>query len=529
MKSNCDPVKIKRATFRISVLFLVANILAITVKAQTSFLSTYSFASLPLPSSQFKPIQCSDGSFLLIGYALSDSVFTSTIMVAAKIDSIGNLQWSKTFSGPEEFRLMCSLEVPGGFLLAGGKQISASDPHDLVLIRIDQNGDTLWTRQYDNCGGLYSLHFVPGGDIVGTGYSAPVGNPHPQVICMDTAGDILWRKEFLHTPFNGYGLRNGSVCSDGSIVFYFQGTLVTKLDSAGNYLWSLPRYNFPSTMLTSSDIIELADGSFFLMGSLSRIGQLSEAFICKITSTGQLLWTKSYGLLSSSFNFSSASLNPDNSINMYSGTLDTLTNKHVPALLKLDTAGNVLWAKKYPGYQSNYFVSGKVNTCVNGGYVISGTVYDSSIQASEIFLIRNNFDSSLCHQEDVIPTITLLADSGFINTTVSTTSTSYTEVYTSIDVGSNVLVPGYRCSLTYISGIPALDADITVYPNPANTVVHILSEELIVAVEVYNELGVLTESLEGSGMKLSLELVPGIYFLKVYLNERFISKLVIVH
>ncbi len=105
-----------------------------------------------------------------------------------KLDTLGNLLWSYTYNGPfnsdDAFR---TLSPVGGGIVAGGYSVGAGTGRDVLLLRLNGDGDTLWSLTYDS---PYSLDdevravAVSGGElyVCGNSKSSP------------TDGDILLLK-----------------------------------------------------------------------------------------------------------------------------------------------------------------------------------------------------------------------------------------------------------------------------------------------------------------------------------------------
>jgi hypothetical protein len=66
-----------------------------------------------------------------------------------KTDNLGNVQWSKNYGGDDwDFFYNSCMMPDGGLLLCGESYSQSKGGTDSYLVRIDSNGDTLWTRRY---------------------------------------------------------------------------------------------------------------------------------------------------------------------------------------------------------------------------------------------------------------------------------------------------------------------------------------------------------------------------------------------
>ncbi len=165
-------------------------------------------------------IQTSDG-----GYAIAGTV--NGVAEVVKINSVGNIQWDRTF-GEATFANSIIQSSDDGYVLAdstGGSGPSLGD--NFWLVKIDSSGGILWSKTY-------------GSEDMDAGYSI-VQNTDGSFVM---AG-LLWnRTTFADSTSVGVGL--------------------VKADSAGNQLWlkNYPGFGSPSSMTRGSD------GSYILCSSM---------------------------------------------------------------------------------------------------------------------------------------------------------------------------------------------------------------------------------------------------------------------
>src|SRR4030095_6638018 len=67
-----------------------------------------------------------------------------------KLDSYGSIQWSKTYSGltGSSFQLEVQQTSDGGYIIGGLTNIFGSGGNDVMVIKTNSFGDTLWTKTY---------------------------------------------------------------------------------------------------------------------------------------------------------------------------------------------------------------------------------------------------------------------------------------------------------------------------------------------------------------------------------------------
>jgi hypothetical protein len=94
--------------------------------------------------------QTTDGGFIISGFSVAYSGDTSDVFLL-KTNNDGRTKWTKTYSR-NKYNIGNSVQqtTDGGYIIAGGS-FGPGSPSGLYLIKTDENGDTLWTRVYENC------------------------------------------------------------------------------------------------------------------------------------------------------------------------------------------------------------------------------------------------------------------------------------------------------------------------------------------------------------------------------------------
>ncbi len=143
--------------------------------------------------------QASDGGYVLVGQTQSFGAGWWDVMLW-KVDAEGNTLWVRTYGGPRyEVGFWDCLDrtSDGGYAivaLTGSFGVGG----DAWLIRTDENGDSLWSRLYGgelNDGG-YSVHqTLDGGFIVAgtTGSLAPADSNDLWLVRTSSTGELLWQ------------------------------------------------------------------------------------------------------------------------------------------------------------------------------------------------------------------------------------------------------------------------------------------------------------------------------------------------
>jgi len=162
----------------------------------------------------------------------------------------------------------------------------------MCVIKINQYGDTLWTRNYGG-GRIYAVTSSGDGGCVFTG---DIGSSFAIKINMN--GDTVWTRfyngkrayEIKKTIDGGYIL-----CGDKANGFNRDG-YVCKIDSLGNSQWEK---TYPGGYVVDFQVIDLASdvNGYVITGSKydTPNGQ-SLALFLKINNVGDTIWQKTYNI-----------------------------------------------------------------------------------------------------------------------------------------------------------------------------------------------------------------------------------------
>ena len=138
-----------------------------------------------------------------------------------------------------------------------------------------------------------------------------------------------------------------------------EDAFLIKLNSLGDTVWTKKYPDVGSS--SGSDVIETNDGGFLLVTGASVI---------KTDSIGQPLWSKSFN--SQGSNYVSCAMESTNGDLVIAGYASFLLPAHREILIvKLDNSGNMLFAKSFGGFKT--FNPSAIYSTIDNGYIISGS------------------------------------------------------------------------------------------------------------------------------------------------------------
>jgi|WetSurMetagenome_2_1015567.scaffolds.fasta_scaffold15119_1 putative intracellular protease/amidase len=356
-----------------------------------------------------KIIETSDGGFALAGYTFSFGNGKSD-MFLVKTDSLGNTQWYKTYGGSGfEYAYSIGQTSDNGFLLAGYSTSTANNNKNIYVVKTNSSGELIWEKTYgkDSIDVASAIYKTTDGNylICGHTQSYGAGEDDIYVLKINQNGDTLWTKTFggtrtdignsiLEVNSSNY-IFAGSTGSPG-ITSNNQDFYIIKTNSSGTSLWAK---NFGTSGSLPfdwcNDIKKTTDDGFMMVGETSFNSPL-DIMMVKLDSAGGLGWKKFYG--NNFYDYGNAICNTTEGGFLICGTTKSkTTQKNDIFVVKVDNNGTELWRENYGGdynewgssvcrtRDGNYVIAGQTNSSGNGSF----DIYVSKIKSTGPIGIKN--------------------------------------------------------------------------------------------------------------------------------------------
>jgi len=207
--------------------------------------------------------QSTDSSFIVCGHTLDNS-FSSSMFVA-RFSASGSLIWSELFSvsGGNMYGYSVRQCSDENFIIA------AKDDGAALLISLNDQGDTLWTKRYS----AVQTTFGTGDDVIQKDscfyLASEVGGYH-SVIKTDINGNIIWNRQYAQAPYGFFIDINSAPAKisetvDGQLLVMpandmWSFGMAAVFDTSGNSNIGL------SLFQVTTDISQQADGSYIACG-----------------------------------------------------------------------------------------------------------------------------------------------------------------------------------------------------------------------------------------------------------------------
>jgi hypothetical protein len=341
-------------------------------------------------------LQTGDGGFLLAG-TTSSGPSQPTYIELVKVDSLGNVQWNKTYEGiSTHFSKWLIQTSDGNYAIAGEYVLVSQEKVGFWFAKLNPNGDIIWTKTYFGEGFGWAESLVQTSDggyaLVGPTHADThiiVGEMDIWLLKTDPLGNQQWAKtvgtgnanSIVQTVDGGYALAVYSTSA------YFQ---LIKTSSTGTIEWSKTFGN--QDKATASSVVQTRDGGFAVGGAMwlrSNGGGLNLAVV-KTDALGNEQWTKYYG-----------SGNVGDLLQTSDGGFALANNP----FFKVDASGNKQWELSL-GNQT--YVYSVIQT-QNGGYAVAGTTNANGASEGWMAVISSTDPTPSDVPTPTVPEFTALA------------------------------------------------------------------------------------------------------------------------
>jgi hypothetical protein len=360
----------------------------------------------------YSVVQTSDGGYALAGYTGSFGA-GSWDFYLVKTDLTGTMLWNKTYGGTNSDVAHSVVQTSdGGYALAGYTNSFGIGGNDVYLVRTDSSGNMQWNKTYGgpNRDEGYSVIQTGDGGYAIAGYtdSFGAGSYDFSLVKTDAAGNIQWNKTY-GTPFEDYG-RSIVQTSDGGYAIAgstmpngdgFIRSWLVKTDAVGNMQWN-QTYGKTNGFSDAYSLIETSDGGYALAGYIRT--DTWDFGLVKTDSSGNMQWNKTYGGSNPQEAYSVVQTS-DEGYAIAGATVPYNTSREEFLLVKTDAEGTMLWNKTYGG-TGNAEAACVVQTS-DGGYALVGYTDSYSAGGRDVWLVKTDVESGLAWTNSDANTITL--------------------------------------------------------------------------------------------------------------------------
>ncbi len=265
------------------------------VDAEGATLWLHEYGDTAITSAATHAIETRDFGFLLIGQEANSS---DGDMHVIKTDSVGNLEWEKSFGGNLfDCGNSAALTEDGGFLILGWTRSYGAGERDFYLIKTDSLGNQQWQRTYGGGGdeGGFGIILLNDGNylLAGGGSQGSAGSVGKKYK-VTPEGEVIWSKTYAYSSNSGNNLwetvelPNGDLASSGLTDRNGNNNSgwLLKTDSLGEVIWQreYDKSAYPDLFYS---VLATEDGGFLLSGQAVNEETMSQdAWLLKVDSVG---------------------------------------------------------------------------------------------------------------------------------------------------------------------------------------------------------------------------------------------------
>ena len=503
------------------ILFLNLIFFPATVQAQIIFQKTIGTVG---PDYGYSVKQTFDAGYIIVG-TVYDSLTTFYDVCLIKTNEYGDTLWTKNFGGPDNDEgNSVQQTADSGFIICGTTRSFSAGDFDIYLIKTNIDGVLEWAKSFggsSNENSPFVNQTLNGGYII-TAQTSSFGSGSSDIylICTDAFGDSIWTKTYGGIEYDGGGYVKQTV-DTGFIISGFTLSFgsgdadiyLVKVNSVGDLQWSRTFGGIGPDY--GGIVMQNADTGFSIVAGTSSYGAgLGDIILIKTDSVGQLLWSKTFGG-SSPEGVSSYQQTTDKGAIILGRSWSFGAVHDDIYLIKTDSIGNLEWSKTFTGnsYDEGYSVS----QTRDGGYIITGETESYGAGSYDIFLIKTDSSGNgLCNEFNPLTIFNSTAIQTSSPNTIENSSSSIITIPNSI-IWSGLIV-GTLCSSVYIP--VAADSSINIFPNPTKNQLTVRNKQCAInSISIYNMIGEISFTIENSNdlqFALDISEIPaGIYFIKL--------------
>jgi hypothetical protein len=421
-------------------------------------------------------VQVTDnGGYIVAGYTLSLGAGSRDV-VLIRLDGQGNTGWAKIYGESNtDYGWTVDQTLDGGFIVGAHSESFGAGSHDVMLLKTDGSGEISWVKYYggSSADGAYSLQQTADGGLIIASHTNSFGAGVHDIylIKTDSEGDTLWTKTYgagsqdylqgVHQTADG-GFIMAAYSSGfgaGSNDFY-----LVRSNSSGDTLWTKSYGGSGSDVAYS--VQQTTDGGFIVAGYTTSFGAgNNDVYLIKLDSGGQIIWAKTYGGSGADYSYS-VRQTKDGGFIVAGQTYSFGTNGDV-YLIRTDEDGNHLWSFAYGGTGEDKAWS--VKQAPDSGYIVAGYTRSFGEGNEDIYIIKTDADGYSGCNEMTAPTSIADAATVISKTLTSVNSGAIESIAGNIQVTTTITEHLLCQIITGLHNEEREENEILLYPNPVKS------------------------------------------------------------
>jgi len=432
-------------------------------------------------------IQTTDGGFIAVG-----ETGINGDMYIVKLNSSGQLQWSKTIGGSgQDLALSVVQTNDGGFAVSGFGNSFGAGAIGAFIVKLTPAGTVEWARilvDGFNDAAYSIVQTIDGG--YATVISPGEGGFSPDrmiIVKLNNMGILQWSKRIggfsyarsiKQTADKGYVVAGGT---EDPVNFDFN-MYVVKLDSNGSLQWAKTVGGLNDEFAYS--IVQTTDGGYAVAGRTASFGNGDKMYVAKLDSSGSLQWTKVFSAYLDRAYSIVQTTDGGYAVAGYTGGGGGML------ILKLSTDGSLQWSRVLDGGSVQNYAYSIIQT-TDEGYAAAG--YGGIVGTRGMFIVKFDNNGNTCgntvSHNISIDTGGILGSPLHTVTNISLIDTTVTPSTGSLGFVTPICVIGIQ---PISSEIPESFKLFQNYPNPFNPTTNIkfaIPRDANVSIKIYDVTG----------------------------------------
>jgi len=339
----------------------------------------------------YSVIQTRDSGYVAVGFTSSRGAGKKDVWLV-KLNQAGDTLWTRTYGGAnDDIGWSVAQTRDGGYVIAGETYSYGAGFNDLYLVKTDAAGVPTWSK---TCGSYafevgYSVAEAQVDGYIVAGYTLATGIAQGYLVRFSAAGDTLWTTAF--GTGNGdylYCVRqtvDGKYIAVGSHETPSGNTEIylTRFNAVGDLAWAQGHLSSDNSAGRS---VEATSGGYLVTGFSGPLGS-EDIKLFKTDTAGQTSTYYSYEGPGMEMAFGSRQL-ADNGV-----IITGLTNSYGSGgsdlwLVRTNSAYDPLWSRTYGGLRDDQ--GNSVMPTFDGGFIVAGSTRSFSVESTDMFLIKTD-------------------------------------------------------------------------------------------------------------------------------------------